>query len=85
MFPVSKKFARILLFFGFVFILIICLPVLVHAQIGDPGCDPLCNCRADGTYCPIDGGLGFLLAAGIGYGIKRVKDSKKDEMNVNKD
>ena len=26
---------------------------------------------------PIDGGLGFLLAAGAGYGLKRLKDSKK--------
>jgi hypothetical protein len=77
--PIVKKFARVFLFFGFVFIFMICLPVLGHAQIGDPGCDPLCNCRADGSVCPIDGGLGFLLAAGIGYGIKRVKNSKKKE------
>jgi hypothetical protein len=82
--PAMKKFAIVFLFFGLTLIFLVCMPVLVRAQ-GDPGCDPLCNCRADGTYCPIDGGLGFLLVAGIGYGIKRVKDSKKEEMNGNKD
>ncbi len=28
---------------------------------------------------PIDGGVGFLLAAGIGYGLKRMKDSRKNK------
>ncbi len=79
MFPTMKKFAGVFLFLLLTLIFLVCVPVLVHAQIGDPGCDPLCNCRADGSVCPIDGGLGFLLAAGIGYGIKRVKDSKKKE------
>ena len=58
----------------------ICLPAAVSAQ-GDPGCDPLCNCRADGTTCPIDGGLTALLAAGVAYGIKKYKDGKKSEIN----
>jgi hypothetical protein len=56
----------------------IILPSLIFAQAGsDPGCDPSCNCRADGTVCPIDDGLYALLAIGIGYGIIRYKQSKK--------
>ncbi|MEP6949788.1 MAG: hypothetical protein ABI863_10960 [Ginsengibacter sp.] len=47
------------------------LPTLVHAQLGDPGCDPL------DPACPIDGGLSFLLAAGVGYGVKKVRDARK--------
>ena len=36
---------------------------------GDPGGDP--------DLIPIDGGLGFLLAAGVGYGVKKARDMKK--------
>lgn len=43
---------------------------------GDPYCDPLCNCRKDGSICPIDSGVYFLLAIGAIYGIKKVKDTK---------
>lgn len=28
---------------------------------------------------PFDGGLSILLAAGVGYGIKKVKDSRKEK------
>ena len=48
------------------------LPVATFAQ-GDPGCDPL------DPACPIDGGLALLLAAGAGYGIKKVRDARKQE------
>jgi len=37
---------------------------------GDPGGDP--------DLIPIDGGLGFLLAAGVGYGIKKARDFRKN-------
>ena len=57
-------------------IMIIGLPALVHAQT-DPYCDPLCNCRSDGSVCPIDGGLTALLAIGVIYGIKKYKDTKQ--------
>jgi hypothetical protein len=36
---------------------------------GEPGGDP--------DLIPIDGGLGFLLAAGVGYGVKKARDMKK--------
>ncbi len=56
-------------------ILFICLPVFLHAQgtSSDPGCDP------GDPGCPIDGGLIFLLAAGAGYGVKKIKDSRKKD------
>lgn len=44
------------------------LPDSAHAQLGDPGGDP---------DAPIDGGLGVLLVAGVGYGIKRARESRK--------
>lgn len=39
---------------------------------GDPG-DP------DDTVVPVDGGVGILLAAGIGYGIKKIREARKAE------
>ena len=49
-------------------VIVFCLPVFAFAQT-DPGDCPTC--------VPIDGGLSFLLAAGVGYGIKKVRDSRK--------
>ena len=52
-------------------VLMVCIlffPVIVHAdELDNPGGDP---------SAPIDGGLSILLAAGVGYGIKRMKDSR---------
>lgn len=62
------------------------LPVPVNAQgqfgggggyVGDPACDPQCNCRPDKSICPIDSYVYLLLGVGILYGIKKVKDSSK--------
>lgn len=61
--PIIKAAALIILF---------CLPVLANAQV-NPGCDP----ALDPSCVPFDGGLGFLIAAGVGYGIKRIKDARK--------
>lgn len=44
---------------------------------GDPGCDPSCNCRPDGTWCPIDNEVYLLLLTGVGYGVKKLRDSRK--------
>jgi hypothetical protein len=41
---------------------------------GDPGGEP----GGDPDLIPIDGGLGFLLAAGVGYGIKKSRDFRKN-------
>lgn len=60
------------------------LPLGLFAQGGaDPGCDPgetLEQCCArvpNAPVCPIDGGVVALLAAGVGYGIKRARDSRQ--------
>lgn len=45
----------------------ICIPLITLAQPPDP------------EDTPIDGGLAILLAAGVGYGIKKYRDSKKDK------
>lgn len=54
---------------------------------GNPDCDPLgpvdCSCewhKNNIPECiPIDGGVVALLAAGVGYGIKRVRDNRRKE------
>lgn len=47
------------------------------------GPEPPPSCGGDtGEPCsdvPLDGGLAFLLAAGVGYGVKKVKDSHRQE------
>jgi hypothetical protein len=45
------------------------VPFFAMAQT-DPGCGP---------DCPIDGGLSVLLAAGVGYGVKKYRDGRKKE------
>ena len=59
---------------GISLIMFVCSPALVKAQFGDPPCvgpDPQTG------ECPIDSGLLLLIAAGAGYGIKKVVDSRK--------
>jgi hypothetical protein len=46
-------------------------PVICNAQ-GDPGDDP---------DAPIDGGVSILIAAGVGYGIKKANDQRKKHKN----
>lgn len=59
------------LFFSFLAL----LPSICSAQLGDPAGDP---------DAPIDGGVGILLAAGVGYGIKKYKDAQKDKAGSQK-
>ena len=56
----------------------LCLPSLLQAQgmPGDPGGDP---------DVPIDGGLSLLLAAGAGYGLKKVNDMRKKNTTIAKE
>lgn len=54
---------------GIFFALLALLPAICMAQgFGDPAVDP---------DAPIDGGVGALVAAGIGYGIKKYRDGKR--------
>lgn len=75
--PTMRIYLKSFLLLCFFLIILTCLPALVHAQgPGDPGCDPL------DPACPIDGGLSILLAAGVGYGIKKVRDASKKQIST---
>lgn len=63
-----KPFLRAIVFSGLLAVSLNLVPQYCNAQIGDPGEDP---------DAPIDGGVGLLLAAGVGYGIKKYRDSNK--------
>ncbi len=68
-----KRYNTWLVMFALFLIVLLVFPGMVHAQ--DPsGLDPASDIDA-----PIDGGLGFLIAAGVGYGIKKYRDLKKKE------
>ncbi len=60
-----------------VLVVILCfMPGFSMAQVdpnpADPGGDP---------DLPIDGGVTVLVAAGIGYGIKKIRDERKKQLN----
>ena len=68
--------------FSILTILFICmmLPTVGFALIGGgPGCDP------QDPLCPIDGGVSFLIAAGIGLGAKKAyqERNKKNAVTEN--
>ena len=65
-----KRFLKRLLMICIFLMVFTCLPGLVYAGPGDPYCDPL------DPGCPIDGGLTALLAIGVGYGIKKVREAR---------
>ena len=67
-----KRFLKRLLMICIFLMVFTCLPGLVHAQ-PDPCDDPL---DTDNPACPIDGGLTALLAIGVGYGIKKVREAR---------
>lgn len=52
-------------------LLFIAFPVLLHAQ---PGFGD------DVDDVPVDGGLSLLVAAGIGYGVKKIKSKKGNKI-----
>ncbi len=49
-------------------VMLFCLPLISNAQTPDPGGDP---------DVPIDGGLSLLVAAGVGYVVKKGYDKRK--------
>ena len=68
-----KKYGKRLISISIFLVALTILPILAIAQDpGDPGEDP---------DAPIDGGVGLLVVAGIGYGIKKAKD-RKNKMNT---
>ncbi|HRN73729.1 MAG TPA: hypothetical protein PLM81_11415 [Ginsengibacter sp.] len=81
-----KRFNKILFRVTTALLFITFSPTMSFAQ-GDPppdgGCDPLetweqcCARNPAASACPIDGGVVALLAVGVGYGIKRARDSRQ--------
>ncbi len=67
----NLKIKRANLFRLMAIICCMAFPMICLAQ-GPP--DPCDN-------CPIDGGLSALIAAGVGYGIKKYRDGKKKQVN----
>ena len=63
------KYGKCLLMWSTLFIFLIILPGSLRAQPTDGG--------AGDPDAPIDGGIGLLLVAGIGYGIKKARDNQK--------
>ncbi len=51
-------------------LLILCLPILSNAQ---PGFGD------DVEDVPVDGGLSLLVAAGVGYGAKKLREKRKQK------
>ncbi|MGG9972083.1 PID-CTERM protein-sorting domain-containing protein [Ferruginibacter sp. SUN002] len=68
-----KRYTKILLFTSLLVVVLNVLPKFALAQI-DPGEDP---------DAPIDGGISLLVAAGVGYGVKKARDSRKAKAGDN--
>ena len=65
-----KKYYRLVAIFSILAILFTVWPNLTaKAQFGDPD-------------APIDGGVSLLIAAGIGYGIKKNKERKNNNKDI---
>lgn len=59
--------------------LMVFLNLHVKAQATEP-CDPFepePDCAGYDPDVPIDGGAGILVAAGVAYGIKKIRDKRK--------
>lgn len=67
-----KRLSAIVLLSGIFFIAFSLLPATVFGQ-PDPGGDP---------DAPIDGGVVLLIAAGVGYGVKRTREQRKKNKSV---
>jgi len=55
-------------------VIILILPGVLAAQIHTSGAPTFGS--GDVNDAPIDGGLSLLVAAGVGYGVKRIKDKR---------
>ena len=64
-----KPHSRLLFTLAIFTLFFIFLPTILHAQIDEEFTDP---------DAPIDGGLALLIATGIGYGFKKMKDQRKN-------
>lgn len=75
-----KRFSKLIITFCFLLAFLICIPSVLQVQAdpgdGDPG-NPCGDPGSPNPDCPIDGGLTALLAIGVGYGIKKVREARK--------
>ena len=71
-----KRINKQLLTIGVVILICMIQPVIGHAQVVDPGCDPL------DPACPIDGGLSLLIAAGIEKKKKKAYNKRKKPVGL---
>jgi len=55
-------------------IIMLAITTISHAQIGDPGGN---GGSGDPDDVPVDGGISILVAAGVGYGVKKVREKRK--------
>ena len=63
-----KKYLNIHLI---ILLIILFLPFILKA---DPSIDPT---PGDPDAAPIDGGLSLLIAGGVGYGVKKIREKRK--------
>jgi len=65
---------RTLLLTVFVLILFMIEPALLNTAVGQPPPPPPQD-------IPLDGGVSLLLAAGVAYGVKKIRNSEKKQDN----
>lgn len=70
-----KRFFFPILITNLFLLVLLTLPLSGSAQLGDDFVDP-------DAPVPIDGGVSILVAAGIGYGIKKANDQRKKNKSV---
>lgn len=70
-----KRYCKTILVTGILLFAMNILPQISFAQ--DPPGGPT------DPDAPIDGGVSLLVAAGVGYGIKRVRDHKREKNKAN--
>ena len=68
-----KRYFKWIVITNVFLVILMFFPVIAYCQIGDPLGDP---------DAPIDGGVSLLVAAGVGYGIKKARDSRKKNIKV---
>ena len=69
--PINSDLSQLVKVAVVLFIILLVCDIGIFAQVlpPDPGKDP--------NSAPIDGGLSVLIAAGVGYGVKKIREKRK--------